>query len=200
MDLTPFNLCLRPKKVFVRSLNSFEYVPCGKCEACINRKNNELAYRVECESKAHHYTYFFTLTYDNDHLPVASIHLSKTGHYEIMPMNTQSRFSSYHPFMDDLSPKVDSFDGVLPKVLKTVQKGKKKVFVDDPMFSDSTFGIVSKKDIQNFLKRLRYYVKKYIKSNPSFLNRLRPSPLSRRLYAQDKRMRLRIFSLSSDES
>ena len=141
MELTPFNTCLSPKKIFVRSLNSFEYVPCGKCEACINRKNNELAYRVECESKAHLYTYFFTLTYDNDHLPTASIILSKTGHYEIMPMNIQSRFSSYHPFQDDYSPKVDCFDGVLPKVLKTIQKGKKKVFVLSVLFQKKIFKI-----------------------------------------------------------
>lgn len=50
--------------------NSLQLVPCGKCVACLARKRNEWTYRLTKESEKSDYTYFGTLTYDNDNIPV----------------------------------------------------------------------------------------------------------------------------------
>lgn len=49
---------------------SVQLVPCGKCVACLARKRNEWTYRLTQEKNYSDYTYFGTLTYDNDHIPI----------------------------------------------------------------------------------------------------------------------------------
>ena len=47
-------------------------VPCGKCALCRKRKNDIWVRRLENERLNNSYTLFFTLTYDNVHLPKVS--------------------------------------------------------------------------------------------------------------------------------
>lgn len=44
------------------------YVPCGKCQSCRSRKQSDLLQRVQLES-LRSYVYFFTLTYNEEHVP-----------------------------------------------------------------------------------------------------------------------------------
>lgn len=44
-------------------------VPCGKCSACFNHKSYQMVQRLEIEASLHKYVVFFTLTFDNQHLP-----------------------------------------------------------------------------------------------------------------------------------
>lgn len=44
------------------------YVPCGKCQQCRSRKQSDLLQRVQLES-LRSYVYFFTLTYNEEHVP-----------------------------------------------------------------------------------------------------------------------------------
>lgn len=44
-------------------------VPCGKCLGCKQKKIRDWALRCQHESKMHEFSYFVTLTYDDDHLP-----------------------------------------------------------------------------------------------------------------------------------
>lgn len=44
-------------------------VPCGKCLGCKQQRIRDWALRVEHEARMHDYSYFITLTYDDDHLP-----------------------------------------------------------------------------------------------------------------------------------
>lgn len=46
-------------------------VGCGKCAACIERKIMEWSFRLDEERKTADVTYFVTLTYDNDHVPIS---------------------------------------------------------------------------------------------------------------------------------
>lgn len=46
-------------------------VPCGKCPACIERKIMEWSFRLDEERKTAEVTYFVTLTYDNEHVPLS---------------------------------------------------------------------------------------------------------------------------------
>lgn len=48
------------------------YVPCRKCDSCLNARSFEWSQRVERECTFHRYSMFCTLTYDNAHLPYFS--------------------------------------------------------------------------------------------------------------------------------
>lgn len=61
--------CLHPQRIYNRFVKEFMYVPCGKCEACRNRKAFAWSKRLELEEHCWKYTAFVTLTYDDDHLP-----------------------------------------------------------------------------------------------------------------------------------
>lgn len=53
----------------VRS-NEYHYVPCGKCVACLSRKRNEFTYRLKQEQNYSSYSWFLTLTYDQENIPI----------------------------------------------------------------------------------------------------------------------------------
>lgn len=67
------------KKVFDRSkliwkdgtlgLGDPVYIPCGSCYGCRLDRAKDWTTRLILESKEHPYTYFVTLTYDDEHLP-----------------------------------------------------------------------------------------------------------------------------------
>ena len=61
--------CLHPKKIRNPYTHEVMYVPCGKCEACVNSRALHWVQRLDAESRMHQYVLFFTLTYDNCHLP-----------------------------------------------------------------------------------------------------------------------------------
>lgn len=52
-------------------------VPCGHCPQCIAARQNSVVQRAEVESETHH-LYFATLTYDNQHLPHATLQVPPT--------------------------------------------------------------------------------------------------------------------------
>lgn len=45
-------------------------MPCGRCPACLRNRQNEWVFRLNEEMKISPYSYFFTLTYRDDDLPV----------------------------------------------------------------------------------------------------------------------------------
>ena len=68
--LKPPSKCYRPLRIYNKYIQEVVYVDCGKCSACLHKKSAELTNRVASEVKQHLYSLFFTLTYDNEHLPV----------------------------------------------------------------------------------------------------------------------------------
>lgn len=61
--------CLHPKKIRNPYTHELMYVPCGKCAACNNARSHSWVQRLNAECSLHKYVLFFTLTYDNVHLP-----------------------------------------------------------------------------------------------------------------------------------
>lgn len=47
--------------------------PCGKCPECLAQRKEELAQRIFMEARVSASSYFLTLTYDDDHLPIDPI-------------------------------------------------------------------------------------------------------------------------------
>lgn len=50
--------------------NSYHYVPCGKCVACLARRRDEWKYRLSRERDMSDYSFFLSNTYDNQHIPI----------------------------------------------------------------------------------------------------------------------------------
>lgn len=48
-------------------------VPCGRCAACLKRKQSAWSLRLNYEQKEHKYSYFITLTYSDECLPVNGV-------------------------------------------------------------------------------------------------------------------------------
>lgn len=54
------------------------YVPCGKCEACLQKRKNEWIFRLTKEFESSDSAYFITLTYDDDKLPKKLVQIEDT--------------------------------------------------------------------------------------------------------------------------
>lgn len=64
----PFTKCLHPVKV--KTLRGIQLVKCGKCPACENAKRSELRAKVQFEENNCKDTFFITLTFDDENLPL----------------------------------------------------------------------------------------------------------------------------------
>lgn len=61
--------CFSP---FAKKLDTGETVsfPCGKCPPCLSRRASGWSFRLNQESRVSNTAFFFTFTYDNDHVPL----------------------------------------------------------------------------------------------------------------------------------
>ena len=119
--------CEHPIRVPDRSNpGHFLYVPCGHCKACLTNRRNSWQSKLYAESKISAAVMFFTLTYDNKHLPVVRVVNDTSVLYKHRLINfkaTDYDVNSFHPITS---------------------------------YADrQAFAVCSKKDVQNFLKRLR---------------------------------------------
>ncbi len=147
--------CLNPRKVYNPSLHGWMYCSCDRCTACLNQKATTLSNRVRAEIEQHKYSVFFTLTYDNEHLPK----------YEVF--QDSNHVIQYRPIgrlVDDSSS--DMLTNSCP--LNYYNNYEKIYKFDESSYIPPIenyediyhFGVVCKKDVQNFLKRLRWRISK----------------------------------------
>lgn len=66
----PFVKCLNPIKIQNPHTKEPLLVGCGKCEACRLQKSSMRSLKCKLESLSHKYTYFVTLTYSNEYVPL----------------------------------------------------------------------------------------------------------------------------------
>lgn len=134
-----FVTCENPKIIKNKYTDEKVSVPCGKCSACRNAKVAELVNRLDFESSFHRYTYFITLTYDDEHLPKAKV--SKLGNETCVSVD----FDSLHL---DVSEELVSDLSFASHDVK--------------VFSEKAFSfglsVVKKADFQNFIKNIRQKV------------------------------------------
>ena len=147
--------CLNPRKVYNPSLHGWMYCACDNCTSCLNQKATTLSNRVRAEIEQHKFSIFFTLTYDNEHLPKYEVIQDSNGVIQYRPIER---------LVDD-----SSSDMLTKSCPINIYNSYENVYT----FDESTFvphienyenlyhfGVVSKKDIQNFLKRLRWRISK----------------------------------------
>ena len=75
MCISPITLKSRTRLTY--SSRPTKTVPCGKCVECLNTRVNSWAFRLLEELKVSSSAVFLSLTYDDDHLPLADV----TNHY-----------------------------------------------------------------------------------------------------------------------
>lgn len=135
--LQPPSKCYKPLRIYNKYIDEVLYVDCGKCPACLHKRGVELTNRVAKEVKQHLYSLFFTLTYDNEHLPVMH---HNNGHF--IGNRPVAVVNGY-----DLLPSIDDCDD--------------DIYNYQPVNLDvDGFGYVCKKDVQDWLKRLRINLKR----------------------------------------
>lgn len=83
--------CFHPLTIYVDG-KGYVQVPCGKCFACQQAKRKNWYFRIKQEEKDNIASYFFTLTYDNEHLPPAVPFMHSRDGFEF------DHVYDYHPF------------------------------------------------------------------------------------------------------
>ena len=162
MLLRPFETCLNPQRIYNRHTHSIEYVPCCKCEACVNKKGDNQARMIDAEYKKHRFCLFFTLTYNNASLPCFHRVTDENGFSRLVPVGRMTSddgyfsYSPWHPFVTD--------DGVMRKKL-TIHRNingiecvEDDVFlppVQNSGFERDVFAVICKQDLIRFFKRFR---------------------------------------------
>lgn len=137
LSLSPSSKCQHPITFYNAYVRDVVSVDCGKCDYCLHKKSVELTNRVAQECKQHKYSIFFTLTYDNEHLPQFVYH---SGSLFVGNRPVDFDGNNYiYPTLDlsKVDPEFDVYD---------IQPSK----VDLP-----SFGYACKRDLQLWLKRLR---------------------------------------------
>lgn len=162
--------CLDPKVIWNPYLKETMVVPCGNCSACLTARSARMVERLECEKQCNNFAWFFTLTYDNEHLPLF---------HDCGKMLVDNDPRQCHWKLG--SPMVDWYEEIYK-----IGKGTSDCVVSTKQFirlSTDQFGGIphlSSVDIQKFVKRIRNYIsiefknyKKNEKTNEKFCPQLR---------------------------
>lgn len=133
--------CKKPIRIKNPYTDDYMFVPCGKCEGCLIERSNNLSRRVTTEISNHPYNIFFTLTYDNEHLPYLEL---KDGVCESITNVCSVRFDplTHKKYIEYNSVPLDVCFDILPDYQPT---GMKKKCV----------GVLYKPHIQKFMRSLR---------------------------------------------
>lgn len=162
----PFVKCLSPRRVYNQYIGEVLTVPCGKCVSCLSRRSFRYSMLCELESLNHKYCVFVTLTYSNANLPVFTL-VSSGASYDIVDC------TNFGVFQYDSLNSIrhgDNRGEVLGQVsCSDYSKFTRSSFIEklclrrsDFSVSDSfsVFPYLSRRDLQLFLKRLRFKLNK----------------------------------------
>lgn len=152
--------CLHPIEI-VNSAGKLLKVPCGKCYACINKRRFDNQAKVDLHMQKYKYNLFFTITYSDRYLPTYRVtHVSNSR--MVIEQKTQRQLFN-DVFMRKLcfSYKTEEDKRLyeLPfqrKYHPTRRNRRAHVGTHfDLIHQRDAFGVLSKRDIQLFLKSIR---------------------------------------------
>lgn len=153
--------CLHPVKIKNRN-GEYMDVPCGRCYGCLNKKRVTLTTLTKLEGMKHKFIMFITLTYAPEYLPTctAKFHRGRDGKHSLRIRYTSPRMIKYYQTDRCASIDVESNRHyVLKELLKPFANEAFKL----PKRGE--FGILWRRDVVNFNKRLRYYINQYNSKN-----------------------------------
>ena len=83
-------------------------VDCGQCDYCIHKKAKKASMRVKTAGSAFKYSYFVTLTYDNDHVPLMSCKVLHSDYEDVIGISGDIHFGNeYHQYIPVSEYKCD---------------------------------------------------------------------------------------------
>ena len=123
----------------------YMFVPCGHCTNCLTNYRNNLARRLDLEKEGSVSSLFFTLTYDNEHIPTFTpIYKDIDGTVSLLLNKNRSL---------DVENQID-----LPKHLEPSLSELCPLQIGRNNYLPDTFSYCKKSDFQKFIKRLRRLV------------------------------------------
>lgn len=142
--------CLHPIRILNPYTKEYIWTACGKCPECLKRKSLEWTERLTHERYCWRYCLFFTLTYDNDNLPILKPDSHKKYWYDLS-------HTHYHPEKGDVI--IDRED-ILSKCKDRVSRIKLANWMDG---QPNGIAYLSVGDAQRFIKRVRTTLYRTIK-------------------------------------
>lgn len=155
--------CSNPQRVFNKYSGEYLTVACGKCDACRHSRRESWARRISSHMKTSGLCVFFTLTYDNNHLPLVYyddngdvVNFVRSKSRVFYNRHTQERtllhsrvsypdFNGINVFVKD-----EFFPTVAPPHFVLSRTSSSKVFD-----TQNRFAIAYGPDFQDYIKRLR---------------------------------------------
>ena len=67
-------------------------VDCGQCDYCIHKKAKKASMRVKTAGSAFKYSYFVTLTYDNEHVPLFNCEVLDNAYDDVLGISGDTHF------------------------------------------------------------------------------------------------------------
>lgn len=75
-------------------------VDCGQCDYCIHKRAQKASMRVKTAGSAFKYSYFVTLTYDNEHIPLMNCKVLHSEYEDIVGISGDIHFGNeYHHYI-----------------------------------------------------------------------------------------------------
>lgn len=75
-------------------------VDCGQCDYCIHKRAKKASMRVKTAGSAFKYSYFVTLTYDNEHVPLMNCKVLYSEYEDVVGISGDIHFADeYHSFI-----------------------------------------------------------------------------------------------------
>ena len=71
-------------------------VDCGQCDYCIHKKAKKASMRVKTAGSAFKYSYFITLTYDNEHIPLMNCKALHSEYEDVVGISGDIHFGNEH--------------------------------------------------------------------------------------------------------
>lgn len=71
-------------------------VDCGQCDYCIHKKAKKASMRVKTAGSSFKYSYFVTLTYDNEHLPLMNCKVLHSDYEDALGISGDIHFGNEH--------------------------------------------------------------------------------------------------------
>lgn len=155
IDTYKYIKCLHPQRVFNKYTGEFILAECGKCEACLMKKNLSRKTRCQLENISHKYCYFVTLTYSNEYLPLLKLEYNYEADFYDVCLYREN-VSYYDKEKKDWMYKT-SYNGAIignyiaPHGLYLFQLSKKVGL----SYDKKIYPCLNSRDLQLFMKRLR---------------------------------------------
>lgn len=75
-------------------------VDCGQCDYCIYKRAQKASMRVKAAGSAFKYSYFVTLTYDNEHIPLMNCKVLHSDYEDVLGISGDIHFGDeYHSYI-----------------------------------------------------------------------------------------------------